>query len=172
MKYKLYLTINYIIIMNSLANMTKYYWNKNKYIIILIGFAYFFATISLLIGIFNDFNIITLDTETINTLDQLDLNIEHPDEIADSSQSIWLNYINLFNNDFNISLNNKFKNTYYLNNSSINDWKSHLTNIQINNGYKQNIAHNKEVYFFIESFIEILDELESIQKNMQSNIQK
>lgn len=170
MKYKLYLAINYIIIMNFLTNITKYYWNKNKYIIILIGLAYFFTTISLLIGIFNDFNIITLDTETINTLDQIDLNLEHPNEITDSSKSIWLNYINLLTNDLNISLDNKFKNTYYFNNSSSNDWKNHLTNIQISNCYKQSIAHNKEVYFFIESFVEILDELDSIQKNMQSNI--
>ncbi len=179
MKYILcYITLYYTIMTSLSLFTTKKYLNVNNLPIIIILLFYTIAGIIFIFGIFNDFNVISADSETINYLEELDFTVELPEihkdnQIIDSknpNNNLFLGFLNLFKNDnIHLPMDNELKNIYYMNKHGMNNFNK-VEWIDICNRYEYASAHNKEILLFINSFMDILNDLESIESNLLSKI--
>jgi hypothetical protein len=172
-----FLTLYYGVILCLLYFATRKYLNINKLPLIIILSLYLIAATLSIFGFINDLNVISVDIETKNYLDELDFTVEIPEAIQDyqtdnrsSSKNIFSYFLNLFRNDNYIrnSLISELKNVYYINNHTTPCKYNSLDWVDMREKYDHQLAHNQEVLYFIESFTDILDDLEAIKDNLGS----
>ncbi len=172
-----YILLYYILMLSILLITIRKYYSINYLLLFIFLTLYMLSFILSLIGFINDVNIIDIDTKTINYLDELDFTVEIPEGIdIDYHKKVWYDgnslgskFLNLFNNDsYYIDLDIKFKNSHYINYS--NNIRNTFEWYKINACYKQISDYNKEISTFINSCIDILNDLESIQKNLDNGI--
>jgi outer membrane protein assembly factor BamB len=156
---------------------TKRYLRIDNLPLVIILSLYIAAGILFIFSLFNDLNIISVDTETIKSLDELDFTLELPEiqqnnqvlnsQISKKNNNFFLGFLNLFNNN-NVcySIDNELRNVYYINKHGITNYCNSLEWIDICNKYRYTLAHNKEVLLFIDCFTEILNDLELIESNL------
>lgn len=175
MKYILfYITLYYTVMILLSLFTTRKYLTLNNLPFIIILFLYIIAGIIFISGIFNDLNVISINPETTSYLDEMDFTVELPEihqnnqiEHSTSNDNFILGFLNLFKNDsVYLSINNELKNTYYINKQGIWNNFDKVEWIDICTRYEYCSAHNKEVLSFIDSFMEILNDLESIENNL------
>ena len=169
-----YISLYYIIIISLSLFITKRYLKIDNLPIIIVVLLYIIAAIIFVFGIFNDLNIISVNSETMNYLNELDFVVELPEtklnthiedkNITDSN--IFLRFLDLFNrNNAYCSINTELKNIYYINKHGI-TYHNKAELIKIHERYLEATAHNKEILLIIDSFTDILNDLELIQKNL------
>nr|YP_010526682.1 hypothetical protein OOD12_mgp17 [Pleurocordyceps sinensis]UXR11750.1 hypothetical protein [Pleurocordyceps sinensis] len=175
MKYILtYITLYYTIISSIMLFITIKLFIKDKLSFILIFILYSITVILFTFDILNKLDIISLNPETIDYLDQIDLTIElsevEQNNLTINSSNIinvWLELFKNNNSNTYYSLDEQLKNSYYINKyNTINYNKINWFNTY--NKYTPVTNYNKEIWFFIESFREILNELELIQINLST----
>lgn len=179
MKYILYYILLYYITMISvLLLVIRKNLKISNLLFLIMLFMYCIAIIFFIVGILNDFNFISVDNETINYLDELDINIEIPEIIYEpildrkiiQSNNVWFNFLNLFNeNNVHYTIKSELQNIYYINNKGFANY-AQPDLVDINESYNKVSYHNKQVLFFIGSFFDILNDLENIQKDISSKL--
>ena len=175
MKYIIFYTTLYYTIMISLSLfITKKYLKIGNLPIIIIVFMYIIAIIIFIFGILNDLNIISTNLETTNYLNELDFAVELPEIKLDTqtvnnkikNDNIYLRFLNLFNKDSTCcSIDSTLKNIYYINKHGVINYNK-VEQIKIHEKYLEITAHNKEVLTIIDSFMDILNDLEVIRNNL------
>lgn len=178
MKYILcYITLYYTVMISLSLLTTRRYLTINNLPLVIILFLYIIAGMLFIFGIFYDFNIISIDSDTIKYLDELDFTIELPEvqqnnqllkgEASNKNNNLFLGFLNLFNNNNTYcSIDNELRNVYYINKHGVKDCSYMIEWIDICNRYTYISNHNKEILLFIDCFAEILNDLESIESNL------
>lgn len=177
MKYIfIFLFLSSIIMFTLLFIITRKHFKLNYIILFGIIILYFIASLIAVLGILNDFNLICLDTEILNSLDELDVTVEIPDVeetfLVDSSnnnhKSLFIKFLNLFIKSNDITYNHYNYTNYNFNFiNSINRTSSDCVN---NNRVIEKCsfisAQYKIILFYIECFTSTIADLEAIQKNL------
>lgn len=143
---------------------------------------YIITAILFIFDILNDLNIVSTNLETMNYLNELDFTVELPEielntpitddnKTIDKNYNVWLKFLDLFsnNNTYCCSIDTRLKNLYYINKDEFINYNK-TEEIKIYEKYLEICTHNKEVSLFIDSFMDILKDLESIQNDLKVKV--
>lgn len=166
-----YLLIYNTVIITLIIITIRNHLKLNRLSLIILFLIYLITVILFMLDIFQYFNINTINQDVINYIEEIDHSIRITEIERDISEdeNIYTKFIQLFtNNNSNYYLGPEYRNISYIKNNYID--KTFIKNtldIQfINDKYRSTIIHNNEVLLFIESFVDVLNDLESIQDNL------
>lgn len=165
----LYVILYYIITLSMVLVITRKLIKFNYLQLLLLSF-YLIIFIVGLFGFLQDINII--NSELISCIEESNLDIELPEidnsQLSHNTPNNWGTlFLNKFSQDSyfpNITV--KFQDIHFYNKYNINieSWKT------LDKLYYDTTFHNKEVLFFIDNFLDILQDLESIQKDLSKGM--